>query len=79
MERVKLVGEYCKNFRVYILCETLRFVCSKTDTNLKTLSAFEMGRSNNMEHIFKYVDCCRGSQKTKFLDGLSKIVGGEQC
>lgn len=76
MERVKLVGEYCKHFRVNILGVTLRVVCSKTDTNLKTLSAFEMGRSNNMEHVFKYIDVCNEEQKIMLTTGLGWIMRG---
>lgn len=76
MGRVKLIGEYCKHFRVNVLGLTLRVVCSKTDTNIKTLSAFEMGRSNNMEHIFKYVEVCNNEQKIMLTTGIAYIMRG---
>lgn len=80
MKRVQLIGEYCKHFRVNILGHTLRVVCTRTNTNIKTLSAFEMGRSNNMEHIFKYIDVCDEEQKTMLTTGIAWIMktGGNQ-
>lgn len=76
MDRVKLIGKYCKYFRVNVLQNTLRFICAETNTNIKTLSAFEMGRSNNMEHIFKYLDVCNESQKIVLSNDIAHIMRG---
>lgn len=79
MCRVKLIGSFCKDFRVNILQVTLNKISEETRTNIKTLSAFECGRSNNMEHVFKYVDYCDSVQKIVFTNGLSEIVRGDLC
>ena len=77
MERIKKIGDYCRIFRVETLQTTLILVGKETNTNIKTLSAFECGRSNNIEHVLKYVDACNDTQKQLFLNGLIKVMAGK--
>ena len=47
-----MLGEYCRNYRKD-KGATLREV--EGNESIKALSAFEMGRSSNIAHFFKYV------------------------
>lgn len=69
------VGLYCKTFRERELKLTLREVSESTKVNLKTLSAFEHGRSKNIAHLFKYLSVCNEDQRTKFVNELFEVVG----
>lgn len=51
------LGKACRKFRMDVLGKTLKQV-QGTDSGIKTLSAFEHGRSSNYEHIFKYINAC---------------------
>lgn len=72
---MKEIGNFCKTFREEELCATLREVCEDTDTNVKTLSAFEHGRSNNIKHIFKYLKMCNEDQRETFIKTLFEVAG----
>ena len=54
---------------------TLATMCELTDTNIKTLSAFEHGRSKNIDHLIKYVEVSTPEQKTIFVAGFNKLLG----
>lgn len=77
MNRVQLVGEYCQQFRMNVLKITQHEIYIKTGTNVKTLSAFENGRSSNIEHLFKYIDLCNEEQKTILINGVSLLIRGQ--
>ena len=65
--------EYCKDFRVNTLDKTLEDIHLITDVNIKTLSAFEHGRSNNINHLQHYIDACDSEiQLHMFQIGLMK-------
>lgn len=69
------VGAYCREFRMKKL--KLRLQDVEGSENIKTLSAFEHGRTKNMEHLFKYVTACNDKQqKLEFLNGLIKVIEG---
>lgn len=69
------LGEFCKDFRVNVLDLTLQEVAK--DSNFKTLSGFEHGRSKNFLHVIKYVDACKtDEQKSNFIKGVNKITQG---
>ena len=51
MEYMKYVGEYCRCYRSITLNMTLKRMAELTGINIKTISAFENGRSTNMEHF----------------------------
>lgn len=76
-EKLKVVGTYCKEFRMEILGLTLSEFEQATGTNIKTTSTFENGRSSNITHLFKYISLCSTKgNKEKFIKGLNKILGG---
>lgn len=75
-ERLKQIGGYCRNYRINELQLTLKEVAGET-TNIKTLSAFEHGRSSNMFHIMKYLYACpNNSYRMGFIQGLNDLLGG---
>lgn len=70
------IGKYCRKFRINELEMTLKEV--EGNTNIKTLSSFEHGRSSNLKHLLKYVKACKTKeQKLKFLQGLINIIEEE--
>lgn len=71
----KQIGLFCKTFREVELNATLREVCEDTNTNIKTLSAFEHGKSNNIKHIFKYLKLCDADQREEFIKELFEVAG----
>ena len=73
-DKVLNIGLFCRNFRVMVLHKKLREF--ETKTNIKTLSAFEHGRSTNMKHMFTYIDNCDTSEQRLFMiKELIDIVG----
>lgn len=53
-----MIQNICKQFREQVLQITLKEMELKTGINHKTISAFENGRSNNINHLKLYFDCC---------------------
>lgn len=69
--------EWCKQFRTDTLKLTLNEMSNLTGTKLKTISAFENGRSTNIQHLNMYIDCCIDStQEELFLIGVLKCMRG---
>ncbi len=65
--------EYCRDFRLTTLDKTLDDIHKITDVNVKTLSAFEHGRSNNINHLQHYIDACDNENQIHlFHIGLMK-------
>ena len=77
MEYMKFVGEYCKVYRAITLNMTLKRMSELTDINMKTISAFENGRSTNMDHFIEYSKLGDDIQRQQFLDGFNKMLGGK--
>lgn len=76
MEYMKFIGEYCRVYRAITLNMTLKKMSELTDINMKTISAFENGRSTNMEHFIQYSMLGNETQRKQFLEGFNKILGG---
>lgn len=47
-----MIGEYCRKYRID---KGLTLKDINGNDQIKTLSAFEMGRSSNMIHLIKYI------------------------
>lgn len=77
MENIDFISAYCRAFRIDVLKISLVTMAEVTDTNIKTLSAFEHGRSKNIEHFIKYIEVSNVQQKTEFLKGLGEMMGVE--
>lgn len=74
MDIKAIVGNYCKEFRLS-LGMTLKDLSNASGIGIKTISAFEHGRSSNMVIIFQaYWNACDGDVELqkKFSDGLFK-------
>lgn len=67
------IGKYCRKFRITELELTLKEV--EGGENIKALSSFEHGRSTNINHLLKYVKCCKDrEQQLNFLLGIVDIM-----
>ena len=55
-----------RDFRMNILNKTLQDVQGSNE-GIKTLSAFEHGRSTNFNHIFKYINACDNEEQIDVL------------
>lgn len=77
METIDYISAYCRMYRIDTLKMTLVTMCELTDTNIKTLSAFEHGRSKNIDHFMKYLEVSNPAQKLAFLKGVGELVGAE--
>lgn len=55
-----------RDFRMNILNKTLQDVQGSNE-GIKTLSAFEHGRSTNFNHIFKYINACDNEEQVDVL------------
>lgn len=54
----KTIQSRCKTFRENVLQITLKEMSLKTGVKVSTISAFENGNSNNINHLFNYVVSC---------------------
>lgn len=55
-----------RKFRMEVLNKTLQDVQGSSE-GIKTLSAFEHGRSTNFNHIFKYINACDNEEQIDLL------------
>lgn len=70
------IGDYCRTFRMVTLRKRLIDVAG--DTNIKTLSGFEHGRSSNIEYMNNYYQACdTESQQMLFKQGIDDILMGD--
>lgn len=67
----------CKLFREKILQKTLLQLSIESGVNIKTISAFENGRSNNLNHLKIYVlNCDNNIQVETFFHNLKLVLKG---
>ena len=64
----------CRKYRKEVMKLTLNEMSEMTGVNLKTLSAFETGRSKNLSLIIDYVKICGDENKQEFMKELSAII-----
>lgn len=63
--------KFCKQFRELNLSITLSEMQKQTGVKISTISAFENGRSNNLNHLYLYINCCKTEGQEKvFLAGI---------
>ena len=71
-----MISNYCKKFREdnnLTLSETIKL--SGVDCKVGTLSAFEMGRSSNIEHLTIYIKVSKVLNNTfQFMNNLTVEV-----
>ena len=74
--RVKyMVGAYCRQYRIN---NNITLSNVSDDENIKTLSAFEMGRSSNIKHLISYIKLSiKLNDVDNFLSGLVHEIEGK--
>lgn len=68
------VGRLCYKYRKEVAKITLKEMSEKTKINVSTLSAFELGRSGNMQIFIEYVKLLNNEQRESFFDELEAII-----
>ena len=72
---MKHLINFCREFRTEVLKLTLQEVENISFTPVKTLSAFENGRSTNINHLSLYYLLCKTKeQRTLFIQGFDKAM-----
>lgn len=69
-----MIGEYCRQYRIN-KGATLKELTE--GSQIKTLSAFEMGRSTNIKHLEPYIKLSfKHGEENSFMDGLLTVIRG---
>lgn len=69
-----MIGEYCRKYRIN-KGATLKELTE--GGQIKTLSAFEMGRSTNIHHLEPYIKLSfKHGEENSFMDGLLTVIKG---
>ena len=72
---MKNVINFCREFRTEVLKLTLQEIENLTSIKVKTLSAFENGRSTNINHLNAYYGLCKNkAQRAEFIKGFDKAM-----
>lgn len=72
---MKHLTNFCRDFRTEVLKLTLQDVENKAFIPVKTLSAFENGRSTNVKHLITYYLLCNtNEQRALFIQGFNKAM-----
>lgn len=71
---IEKVGKFCRNFRIDVFGITLTEFCARTDSNIKSVSAFEHGRANSIKYLSLYYNECNEYEKETFARGLFKCL-----
>lgn len=72
---MKNVINFCRDFRTEVLKLTLQDVENISFTPVKTLSAFENGRSTNINHLNTYYLLCKTqADRNEFIKGFDKAM-----
>lgn len=66
----KTIHKQCKEFRENVLKITLKEMQDKTGVKLGTISAFENGNSNNLNHMHLYANCCESEHEINEFHNL---------
>ena len=69
-----VVGRLCYKYRKEVLKITLKEMSELTSINISTLSAFELGRSCNMQIFFEYVRLMNIEQRESFFKEMEVII-----
>lgn len=67
-----MIGEYCRKYR---LSKGATLIELTKGGQIKTLSAFEMGRSSNIKHLIPYIELSISlDDKENFMNGLTNAI-----
>lgn len=76
MSKLKMISNKCKYHRREVVNISLKEMGKETNTYFKTLSAFENGRSTNINHLIKYVELGTINQRATLIDEIKTILMG---
>lgn len=72
---MKHVQEFCREFRTEYIKITLMEIQDKYGIPYKALSAFENGRSTNINHLNTYYLLCKTqADRNEFIKGFDKAM-----
>ena len=72
---MKHLINFCRDFRTEVLKLTLQEIENLTFIKVKTLSAFENGRSTNINHLNVYYGLCENrQQRNQFIKGFDNAM-----
>lgn len=72
---MKHVQDFCKDFRTNYLKLTLQEIHDIYGIPFKALSAFENGRSTNIQHLNTYYLLCKTkADRQAFISGFDKAI-----
>lgn len=74
MSKLKMIANKCKQHRREVVNISLKEMGRETNTYFKTLSAFENGRSTNINHLIKYVEMGDIFQRQKLVSEIAEIL-----
>lgn len=67
-----MIGEYCRKYRIEKGATLIELTGG---SQIKTLSAFEMGRSSNINHLKPYIELSlKYNEVDLFLSGLTDEI-----
>lgn len=75
MKQMRMISEHCRYYRTATLHMTLQRMADLTEVKMSTISAFENGRSTNMQHFLSYACMGNDIQRKQFMDGFNEILG----
>lgn len=70
-EIMKVMGSECRYARVYRMSKTLQELSDMTGINVKTLSAFENGRSSNLYIFYVYLTHLDNEEIARIIDSIT--------
>ena len=72
---MKNVQNFCREFRTEYLKLTLQEIQDKYGIPYKALSAFENGRSTNIQHLYTYYLLCNTQEeRSDFIKGFNNAM-----
>lgn len=70
-----MIGDYCRKYRLDKGATLIELTGGR---KIKTLSAFEMGRSTNIHHLEPYIKLSsEHGEEIEFMNGLLSTIKGE--
>ena len=70
-----MIGDYCRKYR---LCKNVTLKQLGGEDQVKNLSAFEHGRSTNINHLLKYINLSKEYNELElFMCGLQELLENE--
>lgn len=70
-----MIGQFCRGYR---LSKGVRLIDLTLGGQIKTLSAFEMGKSSNVNHLITYIELSQMlGDSDNFMNQLNEAIKNE--